>query len=58
MKMEFAKMRETVNLLLKSRDADRKDAETDSRISIAQREMDLAENAPEAQTNTIVSPNA
>lgn len=58
MKMEFAKMRETVNLLLKSRDADRKDAETDSRISIAQREMDLAESAPEAQTNTIVSPNA
>ena len=58
MKLEFAKMRETVALLLKSRDQERKDAETDSRIEIAQREMDLAESAPEAQTNTIVSPNA
>jgi len=58
MKLEFAKMRETVALLLKGRDLDRKDAETDSRIEIAQREMELAESAPEAQTNTIVSPNA
>lgn len=58
MKLEFAKMRETVSLLLKGRDADRKDAETDSRIDIAQREMELAESAPETQTNTIVSPNA
>jgi hypothetical protein len=58
MKLEFAKMRETLSLLLKGRDLDRKDAETDSRISIAEREMDLAESAPETQTNTIVSPNA
>jgi hypothetical protein len=48
---------ERMDIMFKGRESDRLDLETTNRVDVSQREIDLAEKAPAADTNTIVSPN-
>lgn len=63
MKEDFDKRFQTLEFMLKARDADRKDAETQNRIEVSQKELELAEKAqasdPPAneKSSTIISPN-
>lgn len=57
-KLELENVRLQMEMAIKDRDAARKDAETMSRIDIAQREMTAAENAPVMDpAKAIISPN-
>jgi hypothetical protein len=46
-----------MDIMFKGRESDRLDLETANRVDVSQREIELAENAPPQDTNTIVSPN-
>jgi hypothetical protein len=46
-----------MDVMFKGRESDRLDLETSNRVDVSQREIELAEKAPPADTNTIVSPN-
>jgi hypothetical protein len=59
MKHQLAQLQEHFDALMQERDADRKDLDVANRVDVAQREIKLAEEAPEAtaKENVIVSPN-
>jgi hypothetical protein len=62
LRADFDQRFKTMEMLLKDRDADRKEAETDNRIEVAEVEMDLAvktANDPDAEikASSIISPN-
>lgn len=57
LKHQLEEVKAQLDGLVKSRDADRQDLDVANRIDVSQREITLAENAPPADTNTIVSPN-
>jgi hypothetical protein len=60
---DFEKRFQTLEFMLKARDADRKDAETANRIEVAEKEMELAERAENEapdeniKSSAIISPN-
>ena len=59
MKHQLAQLQEHFNAMMQERDADRKDLDVANRVDVSQREIKLAEEAPEeaAKENVIVSPN-
>ena len=58
LKLMLEQMKTEITAMKAQRDADRQDMDTANRIDVAQREMELIENAPPESSTNIASPNS